>query len=108
VPHLHNSFLQLAAERGLPALAAYLAMTALAMAAAWRGFAREGRFAGPRADLWLGALLAVLAFNLAGLFENNWGDTEVQRLALFALAVPFCLAAGEPAPAARPPAAAAT
>ena len=74
-------------------------MMAASVAAAWRGFVREGRFAGPRADLYLGALLALVALNVAGLFENNWGDTEVQRLALFVLAIPFCLAPAETAPA---------
>ncbi len=91
VPHLHNSFLQLAAERGLPTLAAYLALLAGSAAVAWRRYVREGGKAGPRADLYIGMLLALLAFNLAGLFENNWGDTEVQRPALFLLAIPFCL-----------------
>ena len=38
----------------------------------------------------------MLGFNLAGLFEDNWRDTEVQRLALFLLAVPSCLAARDP------------
>lgn len=94
VPHLHNNFLQLAAERGVPELAAYLALVASAAAVAWRRYVREGRDAGPRADLYIGMLLALLAFNLAGLFENNWGDTEVQRPALLLLAIPFCLAAG--------------
>lgn len=94
VPHLHNSFLQLAAERGVPELAAYLAMLAGAAAVAWRRYVREGRDAGPRADLYIGMLLALLALNLAGLFENNWGDTEVQRPALLLLVLPFCLAAG--------------
>lgn len=96
VPHLHNAFLEIAAERGLPALAAFLALIGLAAAAAWRGFRREGGFAGPRADLWVGALTALVAFNVAGLFEDNWGDTEVQRLALFLIALPFCLGAGRP------------
>lgn len=91
VPHLHNSLLQLAAERGLPALASYVAMTLVAAVAAWRGFVREGGRRGPRADLYVGMILALLAFNLAGLFENNWGDTEVQRPVLFLLALPFCL-----------------
>lgn len=91
VPHLHNGFLQLAAERGLPALAAYLAMMGLALRAGWRGFRAGGGFAGPRADLYLGAVLALAAFNLGGLFENSWGDTEVQRLALFTLALPLCV-----------------
>jgi O-antigen ligase len=91
IPHLHNSFLQLAAERGLPTLAAYLALLAGSAAVAWRRYVREGGEAGPCADLYVGMLLALLAFNLAGLFENNWGDTEVQRPALFLLALPFCL-----------------
>jgi O-antigen ligase len=95
VPHLHNSFLQLAAERGLPALLAYLAMSAASLWALHRCYRREGGSRGPRADLCLGAMLALLAFHVAGLFENNWGDTEVQRPVLFLLALPFCLAAGE-------------
>lgn len=94
VPHLHNNLLQLAAERGLPALASYLWLTAASIAAAWRGLRREGGRKGRRADLYVGAMLALLAFNLAGLFENNWGDTEVQRPVLFVLAIPFCLRAG--------------
>ncbi len=102
VPHLHNSFLQLAAERGLPALAAYLALMAASIGLAWRQARREGGWSGPRGDLWLGIVLALVAVNVAGLFENNWGDTEVQRLALFVLALPFVLAgtkSAESAPA---------
>ncbi len=96
VPHLHNSFLQLAAERGLPALLAYLWMNAACLYVMVRRYRREGGRNGPRADLYLGGLLALLAFNVAGLFENNWGDTEVQRPALLLFVLPFCLAAGEP------------
>lgn len=92
VPHLHNNLLQLAAERGLPALASYLALTGAALWLAWRRYRSEGGRTGPRADLYLGVILALLAFNLAGLFENNWGDTEVQRPVLFVLAIPLCLA----------------
>jgi hypothetical protein len=36
-------------------------------------------------------IAALFAFSVAGLFENNWGDTEVQRLALLLLAAPYCL-----------------
>lgn len=94
VPHLHNSFLQLAAERGLPALAAWIALLVAGALKSWRLYLDEGRDDGPRADLYVGMMLALLAFSLAGLFENNWGDTEVQRPALFLIAIPFCLAAG--------------
>jgi hypothetical protein len=91
VPHLHNSFLEMAAERGLPSLAAYFWMVAASARLALRRYRRECGLAGPRADLYLGGVLALLAFNLAGLFENNWGDAEVKRLALFAMMMPFCL-----------------
>ncbi|HVR09409.1 MAG TPA: O-antigen ligase family protein, partial [Thermoanaerobaculia bacterium] len=92
VPHLHNSFLEIAAERGLPSLAAYLWMMLAGVRLALRRYRDEGGPAGPRAELYLGSVLALLAFNVAGLFENNWGDAEVKRLALFALMIPFCLA----------------
>ncbi|HEV2852842.1 MAG TPA: O-antigen ligase family protein [Thermoanaerobaculia bacterium] len=91
IPHLHNSLLEIAAERGLPALASYLWLTLASAVAAWRRFKAEGGRRGPRADLYVGVMLALLAFNVAGLFENNWGDTEVQRPLLFVLALPFCL-----------------
>lgn len=91
VPHLHNSFLQIAAEKGVPALLAYLGMVGLALARGWRRYRREGGRHGPRADLLLGLMVALVAFNLAGLFEHNWGDTEVQRPVLFLMAAPFCL-----------------
>jgi len=104
VPHLHDSFLEMAAERGLPSLAAYLWMMIAGVRLALRRYRAEGGLAGGRADLYLGSVLALLAFNLAGLFENNWGDAEVKRLALFALMMPFCLAlaAAEDGPAAAP------
>jgi O-antigen ligase len=92
VPHLHDSFLEMAAERGLPSLGAYLWMMIAGVQLALRRYRDEGGLAGPRAELYLGSVLALLAFNLAGLFENNWGDAEVKRLALFALMIPFCLA----------------
>jgi O-antigen ligase len=103
VPHLHDTFLQLAAERGLPALGAYLTLMAIAVAAAWRRFRRQGAFGGGRADLYAGAFLGLVAFNVAGLFEHNWGDTEVQRLVLFLLALPFVIE-GPVRPPAEPPA----
>lgn len=91
VPHLHNSFLQIAAERGVPSLLAYLGMVGLALTAGWRRYRSEGGRDGPRADLLLGLMVALVAFNLAGLFEYNWGDTEVQRPVWFLIAAPFCL-----------------
>jgi O-antigen ligase len=93
VPHLHDNLLQLGAERGLGAVAVFLALMAVPLVAAVRLYRAEGGRHGPRCDLLLGAVAALVAFNVAGLFEYNWGDTEVQRLALFVMALPFCLGA---------------
>lgn len=96
VPHLHNALLELTAERGLLSLGTYVWLMLAAILQAWNAYREEGGARGPRADLHLGVALALVAFNVAGLFEDNWGDTEVQRIALFLLAVPFCLAATDP------------
>ena len=87
VTHLHNTFLQIAAEQGLLSLLAYLWLMAAGLALAWRGYRRLDS----QRDLHLGVILVLVGFNLAGLFEDNWRDTEVQRLVLFLLAVPVCL-----------------
>lgn len=102
VPHLHNSFLNLAAERGVASLATLLALLALPAARAVRSLRsarRQG--AGAAADVLVATLLVVLTTLVTGLFEDYWSDTEIQRLVLFALALPYCLAAersadGEP------------
>ncbi|HEV8630276.1 MAG TPA: O-antigen ligase family protein [Thermoanaerobaculia bacterium] len=95
VPHLHDAFLEVAAERGLPALAALLLLLGLPLARALAGYQREGARHGPRAELWLGVVVALVGFSVAGLFENNWGDIEVQRLVLLLAALPYGLGVPE-------------
>ncbi len=94
VEHLHNSYLQLAAERGLLSLAAFLWLIGGTLVVGLRGVKRELHEGGWRSELWLGAFTALLAFSFAGLFEDNWQDTEVQRVALFVITLPYCLRAG--------------
>ncbi len=95
VKHLHNSFLQIAAERGLLSLAAYVWLMVAGLRLTYRGYRGDGggarTSATGTADLYLGVLLVLVGFNLAGLFEANWRDSEIQRLVLFLLAVPLCL-----------------
>jgi O-antigen ligase len=93
-PHLHNSYLEIAAESGLPALAAFLWMIGGTLWISYRRYRQEEREGGRNADLYMGAFVALLAFSLAGIFEDNWGDTEVQRVALFVIAIPYCLSGG--------------
>jgi len=87
VPHLHNNVLQLAAASGLPAAAAYVALVAVVLAAAIRKLKRETR--SDRAALLAAAVLVVTALTVAGLFEYNFGDTEVEMATLLVMAVPF-------------------
>lgn len=92
VPHLHDNVIQLAAANGVFAAAAYLAIVALFLA---RAIALVRRRDGPdRAALWAGALLAGTAITVAGLFEYNFGDTEVEMATLLVFALPFSRAAG--------------
>ena len=100
VPHMHNTYLQVAAEGGMIGLGAYLWLIGASLLAGYRGYRRCSK-ALPRPggkcfeELYLGSFLALIGFSLAGLFEANWLDTEVQRLALLLVATPFILDAQE-------------
>ena len=80
-PHLHNNFVQIAAERGLPCLFFLGWWLFLLGREAWR--VRESAHTG---HLVLAALAATLA---AGMFEYNLGDSEVLMLILLLSALPF-------------------
>ena len=87
VPHLHNNVIQIAAANGIFAAAAYIILVGLFLA---RAAALVRRGDGPdRAALWTGALLAGSALTVAGLFEYNFGDTEVEMATLLIFAMPF-------------------
>jgi O-antigen ligase len=94
-PHLHNVPLQIAAERGLPALGAWLWFVGSAAAGLW-GLLRHGRHRF-LAACGLGALAAMLG---AGLFEHNFGDSEFLMLVLILLTLPFASERDEVADAA--------
>ena len=96
--HLHNTFLQMAAERGLFELGAFVWLMWAAGRAGFRGFVRARERGDTDVDLYFTAFLAVVVLNLAGLFEANWRDTEVCRLMLFLMAIPWCLRTGSSSP----------
>lgn len=82
--HLHNVPMQIAAERGLPALAIWLWFVLAAGAGLW-GLLRHGR-----TQTVAGAgLAALIAMVVAGLFEHNFGDSEFLVLLLGLLTLPF-------------------
>jgi O-antigen ligase len=83
-PHLHNVPLQIAAERGLPALAAW-GWFILSLTVALGKQFRAGRHRFVTAA----ALAAVVAMLSAGLFEYNFGDSEFLMLFLILITLPF-------------------
>jgi O-antigen ligase len=87
-PHLHDNALQIAAERGLPCLAWWLWLVAAAMGDAWREARR-----GPYGPGWGGvaALALLAALMVAGLFEYNFGDSEILMFTLLVTALPYAI-----------------
>jgi O-antigen ligase len=115
-PHLHSVPLQIAAERGLPALGLWVWFIAVLTLDLWRLFrfgstgagapppAQNDADASPRVpkargdawpqalrERWLPAagLASVVAMLAAGLFEYNFGDSEFLMLFLFLITLPF-------------------
>jgi O-antigen ligase len=86
-PHLHNVPLQIAAERGLPALAVWLWFIVALFVAVFRLFRSQADTVPPAA-----ALAAIAAMLAAGLFEYNFGDSEFLMLFLVLVTLPFAAA----------------
>lgn len=82
--HLHNVPMQLAAERGLPALAAWLWFVVAAGVGLWR-LVQTGN---SKAIAGAG-VAALIAMVVAGLFEHNFGDSEFLILFLGLITLPF-------------------
>ena len=83
-PHLHNVPLQIAAERGLPALAVWLWFIAAATRALIGGLGDPKSRA-----LAAGGLAALASMLAAGMFEYNFGDSEFLMLLLVLLTLPL-------------------
>jgi O-antigen ligase len=96
-PHLHNVPLQIAAERGVPALAAWFWFLIVSARELWRTFRKSDMPSLAAAGF--GALAAMFA---AGLFEYNFGDSEFLMLLLVLITLPHAAArarSGQPQPA---------
>jgi len=89
--HLHNTPLQIAVERGIPGLVLWLWMFAAFFVRSvriWRGLPVDAR--ADRA-LVAGCVAGIAAFLVSGLFEYNFGDTEVLLVAISVMALPFVI-----------------
>ena len=102
VTHTHSTPIQIAMERGLPALAFLGWLLFALLGASWRGAQAAREADAPFAEsLRLGLFGALLGFSISSLTNYNFGDSEVLMqlllLAGLSLGAPGALSAG-PAP----------
>lgn len=86
--HLHNNLLQIAAERGLPALAAWLAFLIWAFVDLIRIFRAGGQTLRAMAAA---SMAVIVALFVGGLMEYNFGDSEITSLFYLLITLPFAL-----------------
>ena len=84
-PHLHNVPMQIAAERGLPALALWVGFIGVLVTGLYARVRQK-----PQRTLAAIGLASVTGMLAAGLFEYNFGDSEFLMLFLLLVTLPFC------------------
>ena len=95
-PHLHNVPLQIAAERGLPALGVWLWFVVAALRELTARFRQQESRA-----LAAAGLAAMASMLTAGAFEYNFGDSEFLMMLLVLLTLPAAAVAEQRRPEAR-------
>jgi O-antigen ligase len=88
--HLHNNLLQLAAERGIPCALAWLWLMFKLALDHWKGFRKSALLSEDRSIYVIG-FVSVVVLCIAGVFEFNFGDSEVLMLFLFLVSAPYAL-----------------
>ena len=86
--HLHSSPIQILVERGIFGLATWLWLFAAFFVRATRAAARTASDAAASAVV-TGGMASTAAFLAAGLFEHNFGDSEVLLAATFVMSLVF-------------------
>src|SRR5690349_10531396 len=82
IGHMHSNLLQIALERGLPALIVWLILIGVYLRMLWQITRRKGIDDFAR-GLTVGALGGALGFFTSGVVHYNWGDSEVVTVFYF-------------------------
>jgi hypothetical protein len=75
--HMHSNLLQIALERGLPALLLWLAFLVIYARTLWRTLRHTSQLHWIDQGILIGALGGLAGFFTSGLVHYNWGDSEV-------------------------------
>jgi len=75
--HMHSDYLQIALERGVPTLIAWLVLMFLYARMLWRTQRRVANENWIERGIVLGALGGMIGFMISGFVHYNWGDSEI-------------------------------
>jgi O-antigen ligase len=75
--HMHSDYLQIALERGVPALIVWLFLMGMYARMLWRTKRQLAKADWIEKGVVLGALGGLIGFMLSGFVHYNWGDSEV-------------------------------
>ncbi len=84
--HLHNIYLHYAAERGIPTMLMLMWLLIRVLVDFWRALGKLPPGPGDERFVLRGAIAAVIATMVAGVFELNLGDSEVLTMFLVTVA----------------------
>tara|TARA_A100001037_G_C15153857_1_gene641885 strand:+ start:11013 stop:12266 length:1254 start_codon:yes stop_codon:yes gene_type:complete len=86
--HLHNNFLHLSVERGLPAVISWFLIWILFFFKAIRNY-NHNKGSPILTFSAVAGIASISGFISSGMFEYNFGDSEVSMLMFFSLSLPF-------------------
>ncbi len=96
ITHTHSTPIQIAMDRGLPALACYIWLIAAILVSAWRNHKQvESEDDLFRQSLPLGVFGAVIGFSLSSLTNYNFGDSEALMMLLFVVGLSLAIQRGD-------------
>ncbi|MFL6353632.1 MAG: O-antigen ligase family protein [Bryobacteraceae bacterium] len=87
--HLHNVYIQYAAERGIPALLLILCLIGMTIWDCFRAILRAGRVRSQELFVLHGGIAVIIGILVGGLFEYNLGDSEVLMMFLSVIGLTY-------------------
>lgn len=90
--HMHSNLLQIALERGLPALLLWLGFLFIYARTLWRSVRSQTKRHWVERGILLGALGGLAGFLISGLVHYNWGDSEVVMVFYSIIGMAFIVA----------------
>jgi len=89
--HMHSNLLQIALERGVPALILWLVLLFIYARTLWRRLRSGATMPWLERGILLGAFGGLAGFLTSGLVHYNWGDSEVVMVLYMIMGLAFAI-----------------